>query len=88
VIDVGTEEKSSCHYPAFAYKMAQLIKAEDRGILFCGSGIGIGIAANKCGLLCSTAYSEATAAECGRHFNVMSLGSRVVTFEVASLMVE
>lgn len=68
--------------------MAQLIKPEDRGILFCGSGIGIGIAANKCGMPCSVAYNEGTAAECGIHFNVMSMGSRVVTFEIASLMVE
>ena len=41
--------------------MSTVIKEEDRGILICGSGIGIGIAANKCGMLCGTAYSEYTA---------------------------
>lgn len=57
VVDVGTHEKVSCHYPDFALKMSKLIKPEDRGILVCGSGIGIGIAANKCGLRCATAYN-------------------------------
>lgn len=61
VLDLGTSDKSSCHYPDFALKMSKLIKPEDRGILICGSGIGIGIAANKCGLLCATAYNEFTA---------------------------
>jgi ribose 5-phosphate isomerase RpiB len=41
--------------------MSNQIKAEDRGILVCGSGIGIGIAANKAGLKCSTAFNEYTA---------------------------
>lgn len=57
VIDVGTDEKVSCHYPLFAEKLANKINSDDRGILVCGSGIGIGIAANKCGLKCSTAFN-------------------------------
>lgn len=61
VFDVGTNEKSSCHYPDFAVKMSKSMKPEDRGILVCGSGIGIGIAANKCGLSSATAYDEYTA---------------------------
>lgn len=68
--------------------MADLIKPEDRGILVCGSGIGIGIAANKCRLPCATAYDEYTAAEVGKHFNVMAMGERVVTETLAKLMVE
>ncbi len=56
VVDVGTDQKASCHYPNFARKVCQLIKPEDRGILVCGSGIGIGISANKCGVGCSVAY--------------------------------
>jgi len=61
VIDLGTHDKSSCHYPDFALKMAKVIKPEDRGILVCGSGIGIGIAANKAGMNCATAFNEYTA---------------------------
>ena len=68
--------------------MANMIKPEDRGILFCGSGIGIGIAGNKCGMPCATAYDEVTAAECGRHFNVMAMGERVVTPTIAFLIIE
>jgi ribose 5-phosphate isomerase B len=87
VIDVGTHDKSSCHYPDFALKMAKLIQPNDRGVLICGSGIGIGIAANKAGLPCATAYNEYTARECGRHFRVMAMGERVVPLEAAKLMV-
>lgn len=54
--------------------MVKQIQPTDRGILVCGSGIGIGIAANKCGLPCATAYNEYTAHECGKHFKVMALG--------------
>ena len=79
VIDVGTDQKVSCHYPVFAHRMSQLIKPQDRGILVCGSGIGIGIAANKCNMPCATVYDEYTAAECGKHFNVMAVGGRVVS---------
>ncbi len=88
VLDLGTTDKSSCHYPDFAAKMAAVIKPEDHGILICGSGIGIGIAANKCGLPCATAYNEFTAAEVGRNFQVMALGERVVPIEVAKLMIQ
>lgn len=88
VIDVGTEQKVSCHYPIFANRMAKAIKPQDRGILVCGSGIGIGIAANKSGLPCATAYDEYTAAECGRHFQAMAVGGRVVSADLAFLMVE
>ena len=61
VVDLGADEKKSCHYPDFAEKMSNQIKLEDKGVLVCGSGIGIGIAANKAGLKCSTAFNEYTA---------------------------
>lgn len=61
VTDVGTYEESSCHYPDYALKLTQTIKPADRGIVVCGSGIGIGIAVNKAGITCSTAINEYTA---------------------------
>jgi ribose 5-phosphate isomerase B len=88
VHDVGTDDKSSCHYPEYALRMSKLIKPEDRGILVCGSGIGIGIAANKCQMPCATAHDEFTAAECGKHFNVMAMGERVVAVNMAYQMIE
>ena len=59
--------------------MAQQMKKEDRGILVCGSGIGIAMAAAKAGLTASTAYNEYTAKECAKHCQVMAVGQRVVT---------
>ena len=49
VIDVGTHNKDSVDYPDFALKVAEGVatNAFDRGILVCGSGIGMSIAANK-----------------------------------------
>ena len=85
---MGTDKKESCHYPEYSQKMSQLIKPQDRGILICGSGIGIGIAANKCGMPCATAHDEFTAAEVGRNFNVMAMGERVVAQVLACEMVD
>ena len=56
--DVGTYEKVSTHYPDYAEKLAQSMKPEDRGIVICGSGIGIAMAVNKAGVPCSTCYNE------------------------------
>ena len=85
---MGTDKKESCHYPEYALSMSKVIKPEDRGILVCGSGIGIGIAANKCGMACATAHDEYTAAEVGRNFNVMAMGERVVAEVLAFEMVD
>lgn len=68
--------------------MAEAIKPEDRGVLVCGSGIGIGIAANKCKIPCATAHDEFTAAEVGKNFNVMAMGERVVAQVLAFEMVD
>lgn len=48
-IDVGCMSAERCDYPEFAYKVVQYIKSEaaDVGILLCGSGIGMSIAANR-----------------------------------------
>jgi ribose 5-phosphate isomerase B len=79
-VDVGTNDKSSCHYPDFAEKMASIIRPEDRGVLVCGSGIGISIAGVKSNLRCSVAFNEYTAKECRKlNCQVMALGDRVVT---------
>jgi len=47
-IDSGCENKDSCDYPVFAHKLANSVKANGGlGILICGSGIGMSIAANR-----------------------------------------
>ncbi|MDR2766592.1 MAG: ribose 5-phosphate isomerase B [Holosporaceae bacterium] len=48
-IDLGTDSSVSCDYPIFANKVAERMKATEnsRGVLICGSGIGMAIAANR-----------------------------------------
>lgn len=84
---MGTHENSSCHYPDFAEKIALGIKPEDRAIVVCGSGIGIGIAMIKSGISCATVFNEYTAEECGKVCQAMAVGERVVTQEVMKLMI-
>ena len=50
IIDVGTDSEASCDYPDFAAKLCGEIAkgTATKGILVCGTGIGISIAANKC----------------------------------------
>ena len=49
VLDLGTTSEESCDYPVFAERVARAVSAGrcDRGVLVCGSGIGMAIAANK-----------------------------------------
>ena len=81
--DYGTYSEASCDYPDFAEAVSQaIISGEaDRGILICGTGIGISIAANR--------HREIRAALCGDCFsaeatrqhndaNVLAMGARVV----------
>ncbi len=83
VSDLGTNGDESVDYPDFAHALAQKVTAEDGalGVLVCGTGIGISIAANKNpgirAALCSDTFS---ARMCRMHndANVLALGSRVV----------
>ncbi len=47
LIDLGTDSLNSCDYPLYAQKLCSLVTKEDKGILICGSGIGMNIAANR-----------------------------------------
>jgi ribose 5-phosphate isomerase B len=96
VVDFGIYEQVSVDYPDIAKKVCEsIIKGEtERGILVCGTGIGMSIAANK--------YKGIRAAACSEHFsakytrlhnnsNVLCLGGRVVgvgtAIELADLFV-
>ena len=64
VIDCGTNSKESCDYPDFALKVSQNVisKNADKGILICGTGIGMSIAANKVkGIRAAVCWSKETA---------------------------
>lgn len=81
--DFGTYTKDSCDYPDYAYKVAKAVVAGtcDLGILVCGTGIGISIAANKVeGIRCAV-VSDTFSAEMSRahnNANILALGERVV----------
>src|SRR5262245_5710050 len=65
VVDVGTDSLDSCDYPDFAAAVGRSVKrhAVARGILICGTGIGMAIAANKVkGVRAAVAWNPETAA--------------------------
>jgi ribose 5-phosphate isomerase B len=72
VLDMGTNSDDSCDYPDFALPVAQAISAKkvDRGILICGTGIGMCIAANKLsGVRAALCHDSITAEMSRRHNN-------------------
>ena len=93
VADVGTDSVESVDYPQYAKLVCEEIlqnKAQ-RGILFCGTGIGIGIAANKIdGIRCAIVHDEFTAKMSKQHndANVISMGGRVLDVQCAKKIVD
>lgn len=86
--DYGTHDRSSCDYPDFAQKVAEAVaggKAQF-GILICGTGIGMSIAANKVSgvraALCNEVFS-ARMARAHNNANLLCMGARVVGAGVA-----
>ena len=83
VKDFGTHTENSCDYPDYALKVAEEVVAQnfDLGILICGTGIGISIAANKVpgirAALCSDTFSAHATRE-HNNANILALGARVV----------
>lgn len=81
--DFGTFNEDSCDYPVIAKKVAIEIKAKqfDKGILVCGTGIGMSIAANKIkgvrAALCSDTFS-ARMTRAHNDSNILCLGQRVI----------
>jgi ribose 5-phosphate isomerase B len=83
VTDFGTHNEASCDYPDYALKVAEEVVAQnfELGILICGTGIGISIAANKVpgirAALCSDTFSAHATRE-HNNANILALGARVV----------
>lgn len=81
--DCGTYTKDSCDYPVFAKKVAEAVvnKECELGILICGTGIGISIAANKVkgirAALCHDCFSAQATKE-HNNANVLAMGARVI----------
>ena len=92
-IDYGTNSNESVDYPEFGEKVAEAVKSEecDRGIVCCGTGIGISISANKvpgirCAL-CSDCYSARMSRE-HNNANILALGARVLGRDLALQIVD
>lgn len=87
-IDLGTHSKDSVDYPEYGQALSRAIiegKAQ-RGILICGSGIGISIAANRFKEIRAANCTDVTMARLTRlhnDANVLALGARIVGVEVA-----
>lgn len=89
VTDHGTYSKESCDYPVFAHALCNAVEAEDvPGILICGTGIGMSIAANKVnGIRCALCHDVFSAKATRNHndANMIAFGARVIG---AGLMLE
>ena len=88
VVDLGTDSEASVDYPVFGRLAGEYVASgrAERGIAFCGSGIGIAMAANKVhGIRCATALSDECArlASAHNHANMLALGGRIVSVEEA-----
>ena len=88
VLDLGTNGPESVDYPDFGDAIAAAIRdgRAERGVLICGTGIGISIAANRHREVRAALCSEPTSARLAREHNdanVLALGARVVGPEIA-----
>nr|WP_221236998.1 ribose 5-phosphate isomerase B [Roseospira goensis] len=88
VLDLGTHGPESVDYPDFAARLADVVHSgrAARGILMCGTGIGISIAANRYAFLRAALVHDVTGARlCREHndANVLVLGGRTTGPEVA-----
>lgn len=87
VLDMGTDSPASTDYPLFIIPAAEAVAdgRADFGIVLGGSGNGEAIAANKVkGVRCALCWNSQTAELCRRHnnANVLSIGERMVSFEI------
>lgn len=93
VKDFGSDGMQKSEYPEYARRVCRSIKARecDKGLLFCGTGIGMSIAANKFKGIRAAACMESLGAELSRRHNdanVLCLGARMIGIEQAKRTVE
>jgi ribose 5-phosphate isomerase B len=81
--DLGTRSEASCDYPDFAHAVAKLVAGGkvDRGILVCGTGVGMSIAANRHpgvrAVVCSDVYTARLSRD-HNDSNILCMGERVI----------
>ena len=93
VINYGTNTPESCNYPEFGEKVGRAVVAGevDCGILICGTGVGISLAANKVkgvrAVVCSEPYSAKLSKQ-HNNTNILAFGARVVGIELAKMIID
>mgnify|MGYP002852278330 CR=1 FL=1 len=93
VINVGTDSNESFNYPVSGYKVARMVadREVDGGILICGTGVGISLAANKVkgirACVCSDPYTAKLSKE-HNNTNIIAFGARVIGIETAKMIVD
>ncbi len=88
VLDLGTDGPQSVDYPDFGSALAEVVRTgeAERGVLICGTGIGISMAANRHpGVRAAVCWDETSARLTREHndANVLALGARLLGVEVA-----
>ena len=87
VVNYGTDTHESCSYPEYGEKAGEV----DLGILICGTGVGISLAANKVKGVRAVVCSEPYSAKLSRQHNdtnVLAFGARVIGIEMAKMIVD
>lgn len=93
MVDFGTDSEERCDYPVYGKKVADAVASGecDLGVLICGTGIGISLAANKVKGIRAAVCSEPYSARLSRQHNqanIIAFGARVVGEAVAEMIVD
>lgn len=93
LVDLGTNSADSVDYPDFAHALAEKVASGEvsRGVLICGSGIGVSIAANRHKGVRAALCSEPLSAALSRQHNdanVLCMGARIVGVAIAEAMIK
>ncbi|MBR1634326.1 MAG: ribose 5-phosphate isomerase B [Lachnospiraceae bacterium] len=93
VINIGTDSAERFDYPISGYKVAKLVSSGevDGGVLICGTGVGISLAANKVkgirACVCSEPYTAKLSKQ-HNNSNIIAFGARVIGIETAKMIVD
>ena len=93
VVNVGTDSTERFNYPVSGYKVAKLVASGevDGGVLICGTGVGISLAANKIhgirACVCSDPYTAKLSKQ-HNNTNIIAFGARVIGIETAKMIVD
>ena len=93
VVNVGTDSTASTDYPIYAARVAKLVVGGecDKGILICGTGLGISMAANKIeGVRCAVCSEPVSTALARQHndANIVAMGARIIGPVMAEAIVD